>query len=529
MSEVSIALNNVSEHSDMMMIRPRSGTRGVVEIKTASIKGYYDQIASTLSHAMHWAPYFRTEDGREVWITNLFYVELRSKADLPLLKKLAEEHAVEVIGELDFLEGWFQLACTPLSTRNALEMANLFYETGLFANYSPNLIGMGHINCINEPLFTNGSLWHLGNNRVNPNIHINFCRLRAILPRGLSNITVAVIDTGTQPNHPDLSNVLPGWDAHTHSAPNVWHLHPHGTMVAGFIGAIPNNEQDVAGIAYGVTILPISFRANSLGGITSTPLMMANTINYAVNSGARVINGSWDFEDSLVETAVRRALNSNVIVVFASGNLGHLSPPRSNTRSPANSDPRILVVGAIDQQGNRWNRSSFCNALDVVAPGTNVIALTTPSGTVITEGTSFSAPQAAAVAAMMLSVNENLTAQEVKNIIRRTANRNLPNFTTSQHRLNGRWNEHLGYGLLDAYAAVRAAMGMEVGGDVHFNNRTVSANQTVSSVSGWHIFSQNVTVTSNATLTFNSSGGGMVTINAPFTVNNNSQLVISVQ
>lgn len=58
-------------------------------------------------------------------------------------------------------------------------------------------------------------------------------------------------------------------------------------MVAGFIGAIPNNSQGVAGIAYGTTILPISFAVNNLGGIISSDITMTRAIEYAVNNGAK--------------------------------------------------------------------------------------------------------------------------------------------------------------------------------------------------------------------------------------------------
>ena len=119
------------------------------EITRATIEGYYNQIASALSHTIHWAPYFRMEDGTEIWLTNLFFIKLKSKTDLPLLEKLAMENSVVVIGELSFLPYWYQLACTLLSKGNALEMANLFYKTGLFANYSPGLIGTGYIDSIN--------------------------------------------------------------------------------------------------------------------------------------------------------------------------------------------------------------------------------------------------------------------------------------------------------------------------------------------------------------------------------------------
>ena len=113
------------------------------EITRATIEGYYDQIASALAHTIHWAPYFRTECGREVWIANSFSIRLKSEADFPLLEELAKKHRVVIVDGPR--HGWYILACTLLSTGNALEMANLFYETGLFASYDPHIIGLGQL------------------------------------------------------------------------------------------------------------------------------------------------------------------------------------------------------------------------------------------------------------------------------------------------------------------------------------------------------------------------------------------------
>ena len=132
--------------------------------------------------------------------------------------------------------------------------------------------------------------------------------------------------------------------------------------------------------------------------------------------------------------------------------------------------------------------------------------------------TSVSCPTAAAVAALVISVNPNLTQKQVVDILEKSA-RKVGNYaySTTSNRLNGTWNNEMGYGLLDAYAAVSLAGGE----NVYFNDQTVSYTQTVS---GMNIFSQNVTVTNNATLTFNFIQ--TVIINPPFTVNAGSQFFL---
>jgi hypothetical protein len=103
-----------------------------------------------VSFTFYYAPYYRTSIG-EGKLGNRFYISLKAEADLDKLERLAMEHSVEFLGESDFLYGWYELACTNLSTGNSLEMANLFYETGNFLSVSYDLGARGEVVNINEP------------------------------------------------------------------------------------------------------------------------------------------------------------------------------------------------------------------------------------------------------------------------------------------------------------------------------------------------------------------------------------------
>lgn len=200
--------------------KANSNTIKFTDLKVTTIQGDYNRVSSVLSDAFYWAPYYKMKNGNEIGITNLFYVKLKSETNLSILKELAKENAVELIGADEFLQGCYYLACTNLSKRNALEMANLFYESGLFEFASPSLSGAGNVDCINEPLFEAGSLWHLGNNLTKSYVHVNYCKSRTIISQGSSDVIVAIIDTGVDVSHRDLYNVLPGWDAVTQTTPN---------------------------------------------------------------------------------------------------------------------------------------------------------------------------------------------------------------------------------------------------------------------------------------------------------------------
>jgi len=162
--------------------------------------------------------------------------------------------------------------------------------------------------------------------------------------------------------------------------------------------------------------------------------------------------------------------------VFASGNGG-----TSTVSYPANVRPGILAVGANQSNGQRASFSDHGTALDLVAPG--VGTPTTQIGNTYSSpnGTSFASPHVAAVAGLILSINPNLTQLQVANIIESTARKirtDLYTYSTTAGRPNGTWNNQMGYGLLDAHAAVRGALcglsTVSVSGTII--NRTVYGN-----------------------------------------------------
>jgi tetratricopeptide (TPR) repeat protein len=121
-----------------------SDERDITDKKVAvTIEGNYEQAAHILSTALYWAPYYRTEDGHEMGLTELFTVVFKPNTTLAQLEKLAKENSVELIGRdrYEHTLNWYRLVCTRLSKGNALEMANLFFDSGLFETAFPSFIG----------------------------------------------------------------------------------------------------------------------------------------------------------------------------------------------------------------------------------------------------------------------------------------------------------------------------------------------------------------------------------------------------
>lgn len=235
-----------------------------------------------------------------------------------------------------------------------------------------------------------------------------------------------------------------------------------------------------------------------------------------------------------IQNAITNGRNGEgCVVVFASGN------DNSTINYPANAISDILAVGAISACGERknpsscdgenWWGSNYGVALDIVAPGV-LIPTTDRTGSagygsgdyfMSFNGTSSACPHVTATAALILSVNPELTQKQVANIIESTAQKvGGYSYTTTSGRPNGTWNNEMGYGLVDAFAAVSQA----TGGIVNFIDQTVTSNRFVA---GWQIYAKNFTVTNNSLLTF--TFGDQIIIDTPFIINSGSHLTINWQ
>lgn len=234
----------------------------------------------------------------------------------------------------------------------------------------------------------------------------------------------------------------------------------HGTLVASVVGCQRNNGIQMAGVAPDVQLMPISFK--------STRGLIFG-INWAWRMGADVINCSWSKTDGIKDVKIEEAMDSALyrgrsgkgcIIVFASGN------KNAGITYPARYNKDILVVGAIDSIGNRYykysnpnkiNGSCFGIDLDVIAPGVGIKSLDYNNVLRTVDGTSLAAPHVAGVAAMILERNQDLTGQQVRDIIEQNTVKvgHMP-YQAEDNRPNGTWNEEYGYGLIDAYKALLA-------------------------------------------------------------------------
>ena len=231
---------------------------------------------------------------------------------------------------------------------------------------------------------------------------------------GSENIVIAILDSGTATDHPDLAEkIVRGYDFYQNDN-DPYDDNGHGTLTAGIAAASSNNGTGVVGISWGARIMPVKALGGPRG--TGSDEGIARGIRWAVDNGARIINASLggSIDTPVMRDAVRYAADRNVLVVAASGNT-----PDGQPHYPAAYDS-VLAVGATGRNDTFTGFSSWGPYVDVTAPGVGILSTGWDNGTLSYEyfnGTSASCPFVAGVAALVWSVNPNLTAEQVKWII----------------------------------------------------------------------------------------------------------------
>lgn len=256
---------------------------------------------------------------------------------------------------------------------------------------------------------------------------------------GSRNVKVAVLDTGVDANHVNLRNnvnVSLGKNfSASGSSTDTMDRQSHGTHVAGTIAAYGS----VTGVMQQATIIPVKVLGDDGRGSTYG---IQQGIIYAADQGADVINmslGGGGFSQGMND-ACEYAVNKGTIVIAASGN-----ESASSISYPA-AYPSVIAVGSVTSSKTRSSFSNYGQGLEVMAPGSDIYS-TTPGNQYDTySGTSMATPHVAGVAGLMRAANPNLTVAQARQILRDTA------------VYAGSSNQY-GYGIVDANAAVTAAMG----------------------------------------------------------------------
>ncbi len=327
----------------------------------------------------------------------------------------------------------------------------------------------------NDPSFS--QLWHLNNTGQSggtPGADVDAPEAWE-MTGGEPSVVIAVIDSGTEITHSDLSATVwvnpdevpgngvdddangliddvNGWDFESNNNnPNGGFF--HGTSVAGVVAARGNNGIGIAGLAgggsggTGCRYLPIC--AGSFAPITS---VLDDAVSYVAGEGVRAITLSLQVPDTAAVTdALDAAHAAGVFIDCASGNsAGAITYPATLAS--------VMAVGSTNHNDQKSSFSNFGADLEVVAPGENIYMTTTGNGYASNSGTSFAAPHVGGLAGLLFSANPTLTNEQVRQIIKDTADDlGAAGFDTLT-----------GWGRINAAAAVALAGGGTLGSVVAY-------------------------------------------------------------
>jgi len=310
------------------------------------------------------------------------------------------------------------------------------------------------------------------------------------LPDNTTAVVVAIIDTGTDMDHPDLidniwtnpgeipdDNIdndhngyiddVHGWDFYTSNDPDFIgdndpdDANGHGTHCSGIVAGIAGNSIGIAGIGRDVTIMPLNFEPLPLVSI------IARTILYAADNGADVANMSFGLtsRSDLIEEAINYANDKGVILCAATGNTG-----MAEINYPAGYDVTI-AVGATNDSDRVTSFSTYGSHIDLSAPGLSILSLR--AGTTdmygkswpyepnvhiidthyyLASGTSMACPHVVGGAAWLKSVSPGLLPAKAKEILQQSADDIIDPFGLGWNFPG--WDEYSGYGRLNLRKAL---------------------------------------------------------------------------
>jgi subtilisin family serine protease len=261
-------------------------------------------------------------------------------------------------------------------------------------------------------------------------------QVRAIWKRHIdaSRVVVAVIDTGIDYTHPDLSGrVLVGYNFKDGND-DIRDTDGHGTHVAGILGAAGNNGYGIAGVCWDCKLLAVKVMDGSGG----TDFGAIAGIKYATDVGAKVINLSFTSDNPqrnpLFDLAIQYAVDHGALVVAAAGN------QHGPVTAPANS-PGVVAVSATSERNFEGlaNFSNYGPQVYIAAPGENILSDYLNQGFRTLSGTSMAAPFISGAAAELLGEHPDWSLMQVETALAQS---------TDPLGMVGR-NDQFGYGRID--------------------------------------------------------------------------------
>lgn len=254
-------------------------------------------------------------------------------------------------------------------------------------------------------------------------------------------VTIALFDSGVTLDHPDLAGNLISayaWDSYyerplseTKMETGTTDNGGHGTMVAGVLSAVANNEVGMAGSSYNAKILPVKVVNDSNGNTNTGALARAyayllDLIGENKVSNVRVVNmslggyGDTFAEDDLLHDMIVKARNERGILTVCAGGNGKDGVPKTEPCYPGDYEECISVT-ALEADGTNIYWSDYNENKDISAPGRSIWSTSASGKYAALSGTSLAAPMVSGTVALMSYAEPNATVDEIVNALEATA------------------------------------------------------------------------------------------------------------
>ncbi|NCA86627.1 MAG: PKD domain-containing protein [Clostridia bacterium] len=306
----------------------------------------------------------------------------------------------------------------------------------------------------------NDTLYNLVSGLNNWNWHLDKIQAEQAwdISQGNAEIKVAIVDNAIWSEHPDLADkivlqrdVMNNTNSSNPPAggdPNEW---SHGTHCSGLATAITNNTIGVAGIGYNTSIIAVKAAYDN----NSNGIYGQYGMSWAMNNGANVISMSYGGPgfNSTVQNLINAGHNNGIVFVAAAGN------DNNNLLHYPSAYNHVISVAATDENDKKADFSNFSESIDVAAPGGS--GTNGPAGLLSTtwaytthgyydsySGTSMACPMVSGICSLILSINPDLTPDQVEEILESTAD-NIDD-------LNPDYIGMIGSGRVNAYQALLA-------------------------------------------------------------------------
>lgn len=453
---------------DVVFAGKRTGIRFKMPVTT-------EQLA-VLSGSAKVLPTFYDDAGRLAAAVGGIVLDLPTPAAVQRAKELAREQGLAAPAKLSYgktlyyvtsSDPWQSLRALPRFAGISGAAAELDMARTYVMRFMPD-----------DPLFPDQ--WHLRNLGKDFALEGVDARVSEAwdVTRGSSDVVIAINDDGVDVNHPDLKdncaaplNFPTDWEQQMSDGLFGW----HGSSCAGVAAAIGDNGEGVSGVCPGCKLLPHRLGESTGMSFSVTDQEIADGFKQMVAAGAWIISNSWgmaagdpNFEISspavpAAPAIIKAAWNDaetngrggkGTLIFFAAGNENE--PTDSYSGYATN-----VGVAAVDDQGLKAYYSNWGPGIAIAAPsngGLNGITTTAANSGYTHEfgGTSSACPFAAGVAGLILSANPELTAAEVREILKASATKIDPvwgKYDTDGH------SPYYGAGLVNAYRAVKMATG----------------------------------------------------------------------